>query len=114
MKLWLDDLRQPQDDSWLWAKDYAEAVRIMKNNQIIIAALDHDLGDGPSGFDFVKWMLVNVRDIPQEVYLMSNNPVGRKAQALALQDAGYIYIGSGDIGMYRNCDAYVLEDHGQE
>lgn len=47
MKLWLDDLRPPPDDTWHWAHNYDEAIAAFqdKDHGITHASLDHDLGD---------------------------------------------------------------------
>lgn len=80
MKLWLDDLRPPLDDSWHWVKTVAEAVTALREGKVTYASLDHDLGDASAvrcearedvlaytvlggtprneqtGYDLVKWM----------------------------------------------------------
>lgn len=57
MKLWLDDLREPPDDSWTWARTYAEAEQAMRSLEVTDASLDNDLGEGePEGRRLVHWM----------------------------------------------------------
>lgn len=44
MKLWLDDMRPPPDDSWVWAKNVEDAKACLLNLAVDEASLDHDLG----------------------------------------------------------------------
>lgn len=43
-RLWLDDIRRPPDDSWIWARTLEEARQVMLTCDIKEASLDHDLG----------------------------------------------------------------------
>lgn len=43
-KLWLDDKRQPPDDTWIWAKTAQDAIHTLDSQPIELASLDHDLG----------------------------------------------------------------------
>lgn len=45
MKLWLDDVRAPPDDSWTWAVSAKQAIDIMLAQWPSHVSLDHDLGD---------------------------------------------------------------------
>lgn len=83
--LWLDDLRQvPEDTSsehYEWVKDFYEfQMWILENGIPDVLDLDHDLGDGPSGYDCLKFcigiVIGNHLDIP-ELRVHSMNPVGR-------------------------------------
>lgn len=103
--LWLDDIRNPNDDLWktwiiensinikeykiIWVKDYTEFVKwITLNNIPDIICFDHDLGDDsmqpnakwiPTGYDCTKWLvnycMTNKLNIP-EYRIQSANPVG--------------------------------------
>jgi hypothetical protein len=42
--LWLDDVRWPPTDEWIWVKTAQEAIDFWNKNKIIFASLDHDLG----------------------------------------------------------------------
>ncbi len=49
LKLWLDDVRQPPDNSWVWRDTFLDAERWLEDckkhgTTIDIAQLDHDLG----------------------------------------------------------------------
>ena len=53
MKIWLDDIRKPPDESWTWIKDATQAFSIimLKNKDIEHVSFDHDLGENsPSGY----------------------------------------------------------------
>ena len=51
MKIWLDDKREPPDETWAWARDYKDAVALMECNKIDFVSFDHDLGRGRTGYD---------------------------------------------------------------
>lgn len=82
-KLWLDDIRQPPDDSWVVAKSYDEALQIIaKKGFPTEVSLDHDLGFNiPTGYDFVKWLVdqdINNNILPEDFiwFIHSANPCG--------------------------------------
>lgn len=87
MKIWVDDIRTPPDDSWLWARTSEHAISILESvskwhtNPIEIMSLDHDLGilaysnKEDTTRPIVMWMCEN--DFwPVEVRVHSANPVG--------------------------------------
>lgn len=91
MKLWLDDVRPcPFIGDWKIAKNYDEAVKIMQENDIEEAWLDHDLAEdhyvrnedstyvspNKTGYDFVQWMKENNRWPTKVCMVHSLNPVG--------------------------------------
>jgi len=49
IRLWLDDVRLPPDDSWTWAKTIDEAIPILKSGLVVEASLDNDLGEDADG-----------------------------------------------------------------
>jgi hypothetical protein len=85
MKLWLDDIRQPPNETWLWAKDI-ETAKLMVifsaedgPDSFEACSLDHDLGlgDKADAIYFVDWM-AEYNIWPQEKPVIhSMNPVGR-------------------------------------
>jgi hypothetical protein len=88
--LWVDDLR-PAPEGWYHALDAAEGLRILMNYYVLESSFDHDLGDGPTGYDMVL-RLVRYKEengisfwplIRPQVH--SANPVGR-SNMLALID----------------------------
>jgi hypothetical protein len=44
-KLWVDDLRDPPDDTWVWSKTSADAMSTLTlSAKFRVMSLDHDLG----------------------------------------------------------------------
>lgn len=82
MKIWVDDIRTPPDDTWEWAKDSMEALGWLMHTQmcyrdchIELMSLDHDLGGDDTSRRIVLWMCEN-EFWPDEVVVHSANPVG--------------------------------------
>lgn len=44
MKLWMDDVRAPPDNTWQWARTLARAQEILSSGDVVECSLDHDLG----------------------------------------------------------------------
>lgn len=88
MRIWVDDVRLPPDDDWMWVRTSDHAISILKTvsewhtNLIQVMSLDHDLGILPySGKEdttrpIVLWMCEN-NFWPNKVVCHSQNPVGR-------------------------------------
>lgn len=89
-KLYLDDLRDLPDESYILARSYEEAILYVKHNGIPpFISFDHDLGVDedekllPTGFDFAKWLVEmdmdNIYKFPENFsfYVHSANPVGK-------------------------------------
>lgn len=74
MKVFLDDVRDCPS-SFYWVRNYEECVDILKNCDIDIISLDHDLGENKTGYDVVKFM-VQESIFPKEIYIHSANPIG--------------------------------------
>jgi hypothetical protein len=68
MKIYLDDERQTPDG---WVRCYwpQEVIELLKNNEVEVVSLDHDLGDDEkgTGYDVILW-------IEQEVFLTGYQP----------------------------------------
>jgi hypothetical protein len=82
MILWLDDLRSPPEDGWVWVKSYKEAIDAIIREFPDFISFDHDLGEAKSGLD-VAHFLINI-DIETgamplwfDFQVHSANPVGR-------------------------------------
>ena len=100
MKLWLDDIRTPPDDTWLWVKTAEDAITWLKTGSVTEASLDHDLAmlhyasalhptlgkisKEMTGYDVVKWM-VEHNVWPRVVRVHSMNPVGAAAMRQLIQ-----------------------------
>lgn len=83
-KLFVDDVRpRPTENGpWLICRDGQEAIEFIDLfwDNLDLISLDHDLGEGPTGYDVAKWMeeqvLVHGRK-PIQIEVHSANPVGR-------------------------------------
>jgi hypothetical protein len=88
IKIFLDDIRVPQDDSWVIVKSYLEFVDFIithKWNLISEISLDHDLGlegeNEKTGYDVAKWLVNYSLDrnvLLPLIRVHSANPVGAK------------------------------------
>jgi hypothetical protein len=98
MKLWLDDIRDPEHygkKDWVWVKTAEDAVKAFRSGEVEEASLDHDLTeeqmirsgmygsvyeDGQrSGYDVVCWLETHPEFWPQEgCHVHSANPSGAK------------------------------------
>lgn len=80
-KLWVDDLRTPPDDSWVWAKTCAEAIRVLAADEVVAMSLDHDMG-GAMGCEetsrpIVMWLCEQLENRwPLAITIHSWNPIG--------------------------------------
>lgn len=83
MKIWLDDVREPPDNTWRWHKTPEPLVEALPRiwNDIDAMSLDHDLGeDHLTGYEVVKRIETLVKvdgyvvNFPIRVH--SANPVG--------------------------------------
>jgi hypothetical protein len=90
IKLWVDDIRPKPERFSHWAKNYQEAICILKTKNVIELSLDHDLGEEKTGYDIAKW-------IEKQAYCNqlgeidcnchSQNPTGRQNIMMALYNA---------------------------
>ncbi|MDX9962023.1 MAG: hypothetical protein RBS32_11200 [Aliarcobacter sp.] len=90
MKLYLDDLRIPQDNYDVIVRSYEEAIDFVNKNGIpLYISFDHDLGCDKngnilkSGYDFAKYLvemdLQNIHKFPNDFSfnIHSANPIGK-------------------------------------
>lgn len=84
-KLYIDDLRQPPDNTWVVTRSYQETVDYIELNGLpATISFDHDLGLEESGYDIAKWIVEKVLDkevdMPDDFAykIHSANPVGAK------------------------------------
>lgn len=90
MKVFLDDVRQLEDQfwnidetEWVTARTVDEAIRHLETGEVEIISLDHDLGEfnPETGYDVAKWIEEKVATsdfIPPTIWVHSMNPVGRR------------------------------------
>jgi hypothetical protein len=93
MKLWIDDLREPPGEEWLWAKTSAVAVACLLIGPVSEISFDHDLGGDDTAMPVAK--LIEQRSYdgirPPKWRVHSANPVGRANLEAALRSADRIY-----------------------
>ena len=90
MKMFLDDMREPQNDYDVIARSFEEAVEFVQKYGIpTFISFDHDLGVDenenllPTGYDFAKWLvdmdMDNIYKFPENFtfHVHSANPVGK-------------------------------------
>ena len=87
MLLWVDDVRQPPSDEWIWVQSVAQAIsticmyeRNMHDDTIMID-LDHDAGEFVKyGGDYIRildWLeREGIVDTGYFFHIHSMNPVG--------------------------------------
>jgi hypothetical protein len=78
MKLWVDDVREPPDDTWWWAKSSRTAIGSMNYMRTPFEelSLDHDLGDQDTTRPVVLWMCEHEFWPSKEIVVHSANPTG--------------------------------------
>jgi hypothetical protein len=89
MKLWLDDNRKPSR-SWAWATTYKQAISCLKSGRVKQISLDHDLGEGKTGYDVAVWVEEQaakgkLKKMKWSVH--SQNPIGRVRIEAAMRSA---------------------------
>lgn len=88
--LWLDDERPMPEGYTHHAKTAQEAIALLETGNVIIMSLDHDLGDGPTGYEVAKYIeenAINDKLNPIHFRVHSQNAVGKQNIKLALQNA---------------------------
>lgn len=85
-KLFLDDERLPplDDNNWIIARDYYKVIHLLKGlGMPSFVSFDHDLGEGPTGYDVAKLLVATDMDeiaaFPEnfDFYVHSQNPIGK-------------------------------------
>jgi hypothetical protein len=78
MKLWVDDIRHPPGDGWVWAQTVAEAIAAITACPDVFEemSLDHDLGEETTR-PIVLWLCEHEQSWPRVARVHSANPVGR-------------------------------------
>lgn len=83
IKLYLDDLR-PCPPGFLITRTKNGCMDVLENNKVDILSLDHDLGLGMAGTGYDVAMFIVEQGLktpeiwPREIYLHTDNPVGRQ------------------------------------
>lgn len=98
MKLFIDDIRTPYDDTWLLAVNTKEANELLDEYNFDAISFDNDLGyDGPEGIHVLQrleeeWVMKN-RPKPSEIRVHTANPVARDRMDRLLVANGYKKVG---------------------
>lgn len=86
MNLWIDDVRKPPSDNWVWLKSVDAVKEFILGNfsNIELISLDHDAGDfaklGGDYINLLNWLeeeVYNGADISFIFHIHSMNPVGK-------------------------------------
>lgn len=84
-RLWVDD-EKPEPVGWSRARGYLPALRMLRDYEWDVVALDHDLGDdgSPTGYDLLCAMERGELRRPKAIAIISWNSVGAKRMLAAL------------------------------
>ena len=90
LRLFVDDIRNAPDPSWIVARTYFEAIQCLRYLPIDVLSLDHDLGEYKTGYDVICWLEERVRSdpdyySPRFICCHSANPVGKKKIEAAIK-----------------------------
>lgn len=96
MKVFLDDIRQPEqifgdgaNEEWVVVKTIEEVMGLLKQGNITHLSLDNDLGMlYREGHELIPWMAENDCWPSEEVYVHTANPVW---EARMLQDIDRLF-----------------------
>lgn len=82
-KLFIDDIRNPPDDSWIVTRDIKSTIDFLSNNGIPdVISFDHDLGGDETSIAIINYIIEEILDdnlcLPKDFvyYIHSANPVG--------------------------------------
>lgn len=100
MKIWLDDLREPPTDEWVWcnATHSVETLLSLSNNahfDVEVLSLDNDLGEGrDEGYRVLDWLEEKKFHnpnftVPKKIQVHSANPVARRRMEQIIEKNGW-------------------------
>ena len=101
MNLWVDDIRTPPFDSYIWARSANEAITAIKSYErnfagggTIFISLDHDAGDfAEDGGNYIRvldWLeQTGIVDTGYFFHLYTQNPVGRENMERIIRKNGW-------------------------
>ena len=96
IKIWIDDIRTPPSEDWIWIKSVNAAKRYISMTSPygvadIMLSVDHDAGDyACDGGDYIKlldWLEETGRNYPIRIH--SANPVGVQNMRRIIQRNGW-------------------------
>lgn len=84
MKIWLDDVRMPPDESWVWFDSAFRVIDALHTLPVQEVSLDHDLGDETvygNGYIVMTWIerevYINTDYRCPVIHIHTANPVAR-------------------------------------
>lgn len=91
MRLFLDDVRSAPE-GWQEVRSAEAAILTLATRNVTHISLDHDLGEGKSGYDVVCWIERRAFEddsyTPPEITVHSSNPPGRTRIQQAIDRIG--------------------------
>lgn len=95
IKIWIDDMRTPPSNEWIWIKTVNAAKQLISQlsmyEQNIELSVDHDAGDyAKDGGDYIKfldWLEETNHNFP--IHIHSMNPVGVENMRRIIQKNGW-------------------------
>lgn len=92
MKIWLDDMRDAPDETWIVVRSASECIKTLAGvMNVEELSLDHDLGDDEDGTGYTVVVVLEswayngaTEHIPDKIGIHSANPVGRKNMQAAI------------------------------
>ena len=96
MKVWLDDVRNPNNynnNNWIWVKNVEDCIKILIHNPVEVLSLDHDLGEDVediqsfdckyslTGYEVCRFLVEEYQAndknyFPPLIYVHTANPIG--------------------------------------
>lgn len=84
-KLWIDDIRAAPDATWDVAKNYWEAIDLLRVKDYVTVSFDHDIASFAQDREFTGYdILCKIEEaqvfgakVPVDLYVHSANPIGR-------------------------------------
>ena len=100
IKLWIDDVRKPPSNDWIWVQSVAQAIPSIyeyernMHDDIIIIDLDHDAGNFVKyGGDYIKildWLEhKGIVDTNYFFHIHTQNPVGYQNMKAIIERNGW-------------------------
>lgn len=82
LKLFVDDIRDPLDNTWIIIRDFDVAIELLSKSNVDLISLDHDLSEcKKTGYDIIKWIeektFKDISYLPPKIIVHSANPVGK-------------------------------------
>lgn len=91
-RLWLDDVRRPPTQGWVWARSVKDALEILETGTVVEASLDNDLHPFErDGIEVIEWMVAH-QVWPRLVRVHSANRFASTRMCRLLERNGYRWV----------------------